>query len=214
MAAADKTYTKSYKEYKEFLNWCEGKVFTCPNGDKFYPRYYCFDYWKESDFDGETYRPIINTPMELDYFLIKYCPIEWIQKTYEKDFGEYYTQIKEGKSEYDTFTKEGKYGTHVKMMSSPSIYNFRNCNTPYKSPKWWIQIDTRNAVMDGYCWYNDETNRWIWENELGIWNTNTCCKFKTIKSAIRHMRKWHLPKGTIVHVFCRYTQIEYIFKIY
>ena len=208
MAAIDKTYTNSFKKYKDYLNWAKDKVFICPNGQKLYPINYIYDFWKKEDFEGGKWHPIMNTSTSIDYFLIKNCPFDFVQEQLKDAYGEdYYNNIKNGTSKYDIFSKEGKYGTHFKMIASPQ---YKKLNKPFSPTHWHVQL----REPEGFSlWYNEDMNKWIWDAELGDGHSNTCSKCKTIKSVKRHIRKWKLPKGTIVEVFSRHIGIGYKFRI-
>lgn len=207
MAGIDKTYTNSYKEYTELKEWAKDKVYTCPNGIKLYPKYSIYDFWKEEDFKDKEL-PIMNTSCSMDYFLIKYCPLQFIQDRMKAVYDEdYYNSIKNSTSEYDTFTKEGKYGKHCKVIKKPDVMT----KTPIGYKKWFIQLWEPDDYK--YIWYNGDKNIWIWSNELGIGESNTCRRFKSIKSVIRNICKWKLPIGTIVKVYSRYVGIDWEFKV-
>ena len=76
MAGIDKTYVKTWQEYQDLVNWLEQNQFKCPNGDIIEIPHYG---WSKEDFDGERERPVLNTTQEEDYFLIKYCPLQFVQ---------------------------------------------------------------------------------------------------------------------------------------
>ncbi len=207
MAAIDKTYTKSWEEYKEYQDWAIGKSFTCPNGDIVRPITYLRNL-KEEDFDGEKYIPIMNTSYAVDYFLIKYCPIQFIRERMKEVYSQdYVDDILNGVSAWDTFSKEGRYGTRFKITKYPK---YERSNRPYKKPCWFIQL--KNSFIS----YDEGSNRWIWDYELSEpkgWTSNTA-EIKTIKALKRCIRKWKLPKGTIVQAIGGYVGEDYEFLIY
>jgi hypothetical protein len=208
MASIDKTYTSSWKDYCEYRDWASKQKFMCPNGDVIRPIRYLYKL-KEEDFDGIREKPIMNTPQTLDYFLIKHCPIKFVydrmREVYNK---EYIDSVLNGTSEWDTFTKEGKYGTKFRMIKHPKDMK---ANRPYKRNSWFVQLSN-----DGNCDYDSDNNRWLWCYELYEpkgWTSNTA-HINTIKALKRHMRKWKLPKGTIVKALGGFIGDEYEFKIY
>lgn len=207
MAGIDKTYTKSYKNYKDLVDWASKNIFTCPNGMKINPSEYIYP-WEEEDFIDNNNIPILNTTMQMDYYLIKYCPLDFVQErmkyVYDK---EYYDSIKNGTSEFDTFTKEGKYGKHCKIINKPIISTKR----PIGRNTWFVQVYPPEEYF--FMSYNESCNKWLWPYELGEFTSNTCHKFKTIKSVIRNILKWQLPIGTIVTVESRYVGLDYKIKI-
>lgn len=208
MAGIDKTYTEKYTNYVKLKNWARGRFFKLSNGQKLYPTDYIYDWYTEKSF-GNGSVPVMNTSCELDYFLIKECPLEFVQERMKEVYSEeYYNAIKNGTSKWDSFTKEGNIATEFKIVKYPW---YGKCNR-------WVRFlsSVTNRLYYPFAWiecthpeidlnYNDEDNLWVWENELGIWNSNVCHKkICTIKSVIRHLRKWKLPKGTVVKVSGRY----------
>lgn len=208
MAAIDKTYTSKWEEYKEYRDWAINQKFVCPNGDVVKPIDYLIK-WREEDFDGVHERPIMNTPYTLDYFLIKYCPVKFVYDRLREVYNKgYIDAILNGTSAWDTFTKEGKYGTRCRMTKHPKDMK---ANRPYKRRSWFVQL--RN---DGHLEYDEKNNRWCWLDELyesGGWVSNTA-HIKTIRALKRHIRNWKLPKGTIVMAKGGYMGDEYEFVVY
>lgn len=203
MAGIDKTYTKSWKEYKEVIDWAENTKFVCPNGQVLYPINSCYEASEES-FDGEREIAIMNSSTTLDYFLIRECPLEVVQKrmreVYPKD---YYESVRNGTSDFDNFTKEGKIATKVK-------YNAKHA--PKKTTRggfYWVEAECEG--MD-YLWYDNYDDMWIWPNELGIWNTNAAHSCHSLKALRRKILKWKLPKGTVVKAMDFTHGYEYEFK--
>lgn len=208
MAGIDKTYTDSYTDYVALKNWARGRFFTCPNGQKLYPYDYIYDWFGAASFNNGPV-PVMNTSREIDYFLIKECPLEFVQNQMKLVYSnEYYDSIKNGTSEWDKFTKEGKVSTHFKIVKYPW---YGKCNRWVRMwhtithtlyyPCVWIECSHPEIDLN----YDEESNKWIWQYELGHWNSNVCHrKIKTIKAVMRHIRNWQLPKGTVVKVSGRY----------
>lgn len=196
MAAIDKIYVRHYKDYITFLNWAKHKIYKCPNGMLIKVYDYCYTSWTEENF-LETARPIANTPIALDYFLIKDCPFNFIQDNLRYMYDdEYYNSIKNNTSDYDNFSKNGKIGTKV-ILKRIGKYSYKDYIWPRKinNKKYWncvtIQITNSTDLT-----FNDKLSIWLWPNELGIANTDTAYTSNSIKSAIRHLIKWKLPIGT------------------
>ena len=76
MAGIDKTYTDSYKDYKEFKDWADKQTLTFFNGHKVCIGDWVWEYEKE-DFDGGE-KPIMNTPTWLDIYLIQNCKSDFV----------------------------------------------------------------------------------------------------------------------------------------
>lgn len=206
MAAIDKTYTNSWDEYKEYRDWCIGKKFTCPNGDVIRPIDYLKDLTEE-DFKSGHEISIMSTPCSLDYFLIKHCPIKLIHDTLHRQYSEdYIRSVLEGTSKYDSFTKEGKVGTRLRMTKWPSDMK---ANRPMGGGSWFVQLS--NAGF--HCDYDEEKDRWTWPDELHATNgwTSDTAYVKTIKALKRKIIKWQLPKGTIIRAMGKYVGDDYEF---
>lgn len=204
MAAIDKTYLNSYKEYQELIRWCEGKSFTLSNGDVIYPSKFIYDYWIEEDFikDGKPcFRPVWNTPMYLDIWVIRNCPLPFMQRVYKDMFEEDYDKIKEGTSNYDTFKRNGVgKNLHYKIISKYRL--------PFKSNDlvWDFSIS-------GYEWdYNYKHKTWYHAYEALPWNSNRCTIKGNVskKKLYRIIRRWNLPKGVTINATCMYGR--YIIK--
>ena len=212
MAAIDKTYTSSWDEYQALIKWARETIFTCPDGTKLKPIDYVYGHWTKEDFDVMV-RPVMNTSDVCDYYLIKYCPLDFVQERMTEVYSkEYVDSIKNGTSEFDTFTKEGKYGTKCRLIKQPKK-GLRG-NTPFKRKYWFIQL--REPDEFRFLWYDGKENRWVWTNELTEINggSDTCQRFKTRKALERHICKWKLPKGTIVEVRGRYIFDTYKYLVY
>ena len=182
MAGIDKTYVKTWQEYQDLVNWLEQNQFKCPNGDIIEIPHYG---WSKEDFDGERERPVLNTTQEEDYFLIKYCPLKFVQDRMKEVYDEeYYNSVKNGTSPYDTFTKEGRLGD-----GKVKLQKIRGRG---KKSKYLYWTDSSSYGLR----FSEETNKWLWPYELGNWNTSTADKCHSIKALIRQIRKWQLPKGT------------------
>lgn len=107
MAAIDKIYINSIQEWLEFRTWCRRVRMKCwreTGYDILYGWYWYqqtpaqvheyIDYAKGKDF------PMCNMPRQIDYWLMKRCPIEWIQNTLEYQYGESTVKKKRRKGKY------------------------------------------------------------------------------------------------------------------
>ena len=209
MAGIDKTYTDSWSEYCQLKDWANKNRFTCPDGTKVDINNYIYN-WDESHFRDGNPLPVMNTSQVADYFLIKNCPLEFVQKRMEDVYGtEYFESVKKGTSVYDKFSKEGKYGKHIRLIRRPS----RMINKPHvrKSARrrwnyWYVQLDN-------FMWYSEERNKWVWENELSCTDWTNTARVHTIKALKRMLIKWKLPIGTKVRVFGNWMGERYEFEI-
>ena len=220
MAALDKTYASSFEEWKEVMDWARTAKFTCPNGMVIKVINYCYyPYSTDEEIKEEISRygsiAIMNTPCEVDYFLIKYCPIQIVQDRMREVYEEnYIISVLNGTSKYDKFVRpEG--GKHFKCIRKP-LYNY-----PYK----WIN-NYLNIKFKGYysvdvfyknqlIWYNRDNDYWKLDHELGnISSSGATVHCQSIKALIRRFRKWNLPIGCKIRVCGRYVgeYCEFIVK--
>ena len=92
MAGIDKTYIKTYNQYKEVCDWCKDIVvtFNIDNNIKFKPSEFINKY-TEDDFNqlAENGELVLwNTPFYMDQWLIQNCPIDFIQKRLKEQYGD------------------------------------------------------------------------------------------------------------------------------
>lgn len=203
MSSVNEIYTDSYNNYKEFVSWAFKNRFTCPNGIKINISNGIFN-WKKEDFKNGKFLLVLPTRAVQDYFLIKYCPLQFVQDRMKQIYSEdYYNSIKNGTSKFDTFTKEGKYGTHCKVIKKPDIIT----KYPWGLTNWYITTDCV------FITYNATYNKWLWKYELGDGISFACYRCKSLKSIIRHINKWKLPIGTKVKAYSKYAGIDWEFIV-
>jgi hypothetical protein len=161
---------------------------------------------------------VMNTSMHLDYYLIKYCPIKFVQdrmrEVYRKETIE---SILNGNSPFDNFNRELIAGTKVKCVKESEFckkdFLDKKKGKKYKS-NYWIEINTSST--DYHLWYNENLNHWtIYGRELEYHDSNVCHKpIKSRKALIRQIRKWRLPKDCLVMWKGNYVGDEMYFKVY
>lgn len=209
MAAVDKTYIDNYDDWKRIIDWAKDTEFVCKNGLVFKVIDYCYypdateeeikNWLKEA---GSI--PVMNTSIELDYYLIKYCPIDIIQNRMKEVYDEdYYNSIKNNESEYDNDSSI-EIGKNIFIKKRKSRNNYFSKG-----------VADITAIYQGiYLTYNDELQRFLWPNELGYHTSDDFYKIKSVKSLIRKLRKMNLPKGTfiIVEGFYIHEHMEILIK--
>ena len=210
MTGIDKTYIKTYNQYKEVCDWCKDIVvtfaFDIDTNIKFKPSEFINKY-TEDDFNqlAENGELVLwNTPFYMDQWLIQNCPIDFIQKRLKEQYGDDYDDIKNGN--LDTYERNGlaQY-IHFNVIKKPWSYNRfnflyrdrQNKIRKYKDNKmgiWQVEIDD-----EYYHWfYNEQYDYWTNEIERFPYDSSTCTikkKNLNIKSIYRYLRKWNLPAG-------------------
>lgn len=203
MAGIDKTYTNSYKEYKEFKEWANKQILTFFNGHKV-----CIGDWvwecEKDDFDkGEL--PIMNTPTWLDIYLIQNCKSDFVLNRMKEVYNE--ESLKKFKTIDLTAPPSEEFKQNRKIVIKPSERTkFPLHKKPYGSKgKWWLQCDSDFV----YC---DETKVWSSYDNYYPHNTNTS-HIKSFKGVVRHLRKQYLPKGITFRLIGKYVGEEYLIII-
>lgn len=202
MAGIDKTYTDSYKDYKEFKTWADTQTLTFFNGHKECIGNWVWDY-EEKDFEnGEI--PIMNTPTWLDIYLIQNCKSEFVIDRMKSVYGE------DSYNEYKTLDLTAKPPKEFQQNRKISITKCKTTkfplhSKPYGGGRWWLQCD------DNF-WYNDETKTWTSRDNYYPHNTNTA-HITSIKALVRHLRKQYLPKGVVFSISGEYVGEEYAVRI-
>lgn len=184
-------YTKSYKDYLDFLEWAKTHTFTCPNGIVVDFLYSIWIY--PEDVITNNYTCIASTSETADYFLIKYCPLKFIQNRLSEIYNyKYIKEVLNGTSDYDKFVypEIGKNKVKIlyynKNIKINRVYHIEVCfGSNYKSN----------------LYYNEIYDKWLFLDELGDWQGTTAYCCKSLKALIRKIRKWKLPKGCIIGAF-------------
>lgn len=251
MAYIDKTYIVDYQQFIEVRDWCKGKIVETDNGLKYHAENFLidkdmteeyFNNWKNEIIEnrmrtyGETYEkayknaeiPLWNTPFYFDRWLIKNCPIQFIQDRLKYQYDDEYEQIKNGTSSYDTYERNGLgKNFHYKVIKKPNWkprYNFpyidRFNNDKYykenQKPWWLITIEDAKTVNPISWWVNTEHNYWTCSEEGLPFNSNMMDikrKNLNIHAIIRMIKKWDLPDGSQVRVLNRYFNYGWIINI-
>lgn len=203
MAYIDKTYITSYQQAVDYVNWSKENKLVY-NGYVFNPiPYYSLEEYKEHFSSNEKEIAFLNTSLSEDYFLIKYCPLDFIQERMKEVYNEdFYNAVKNGTSQFDTFNRNSIAGSKVKCIKESEFCNKR---FHYKSRKrgkcsslrYWIEV--YHPYM--FIFYDDINDIWvIFGYELHTpYVSNACHKpIKSRKALIRNIRKWNLPKGSII----------------
>ena len=195
MSYIDKTYIVDYQQFTEVRDWCKGKIVETDNGLKYHAEDFLidknmteeyFNNWKKEVIEnrmrnyGETYEkayknaeiPLWNTPFYFDRWLIKNCPIQFIQDRLKYQYDDEYEQIKNGTSAYDTYKRTGLgKNFHYKVIRKPNWkprYNFpyidRFNNDKYykenQKPWWLITIEDTKTDHPISWWANTDYNYW------------------------------------------------------
>lgn len=201
MAGIDKTYTDSYKDYKELVDWVKDKKIEFHTGQTIKMSDVVWDL-EEGDFsNGEM--AVMNTSTYVDIFLIQNCPVNFVQDRMKEVYSE--ETFKEYKEMVfpKPLNPEYKRNRKIKISMRGDIPLFNKGLGSHK--KWWLQSDI------GWT-YHEEDKVCSSYDDLLPSNTNTS-HHKTIKSLVRFLRKQHLPKGLKFHLIGRYDGEDFEIEI-
>lgn len=251
MAGIDKTYISDYQQFTQVRDWCKDKKVELKNGLVYnaidflmYPDMTEdeFNSWKdeliqrhiktynESREEAEKYFeiPLWNTPTYFDIWLIRNCPIDFIQERLKYQYGAEYNQIKNYRSEHDTYQRNGLgKNFHYKVIEKPNwkprynfIYTDRHGNKKvYKESRksWWF-VELRELSGNDIMWEaNQDYDYWTnWIEALPFTSNMMDIRKKknlNIHSIIRMIKHWDLPANTQVKVVNRYFNYGWVINI-
>ena len=138
-----------------------------------------------------------NTPTYFDIWLIRNCPIDFIQKRLQFQYSDSYEEIKERRSEYDLYVRPAA-SKHFKVLPLSSFPRIRARNL-------WLYIQS-----EGSDWmYDDEMKLWSHWLECRQWNTNTMDAKGPItrRKLKRIISKCGFPAGVKLRVCSNYGHV-------
>lgn len=162
--------------------------------------------WGRSNFANIEQIVVMYSDPTLDYFLIKYCPLKFVQDYIKEVYDEAeYEAIKTGRSKYDTFIRP-ESGTKIRMIQNSKFHN-------NKLPKYYNKYLNKKIIFteikvyynNELLLYNKEYDIFLFRDELGTSISNRAVLYNTsLKAIIRKIIKWGLPKGSIVIISGKY----------
>lgn len=203
MAAIDKTYLNSWEKYNEFKNWLNDQGTVIDDfGNTFRPVTLLWD-MDEDDFKN-GWRAVASFPTHVDIWLIRNCPLEYIQTGLEEQYSSY-QDIKNRVSDYDVYQRNG-LGKNIRVNLQDSQEPFRDIRKGQYGKCFWtsISIDFPN---DSYISYHDYNDVWLAYEDMRNNSTEGSVSsefrvrgFMSRKAIYRKLQKWNLPEGTIVTI--------------
>ena len=113
MAAIDKIYLDSYDEYLKFREWCSLQP---PIEDKYGKKVLLIDYIYRYDETFSGCHPVANLPCYLDAYIIRNCPLEFVQDELKLNYG-YWSQKKKDEAYHTVMERGGKTGESGEFYS-------------------------------------------------------------------------------------------------
>ena len=202
MAGIDKTYVTCWEDYVKVKDWVESVgVVRDDFGNVFSPIDWLPEY-EDADFTGRRELMLWNTSTYFDVWLIRYCPIDFIQGRLRQQYGEDYEKIRVRNSVYDHYVRPAA-SKHFKILPLGSFPRIRARNM-------WLDIQTEDTGWR----YSNETGKWSYWMECREFNTNTMTlrgpitrrKFKRVIS------KCGFPAGTKLICYSNYGYFEVVIK--
>lgn len=210
MAAIDKIYTNSYKDYKDFVDWAKDKSFFTPRGFEIKVSNYIID-WDESDFieDGNPKeRPISNTPVYVDNYLYNNCPFGFIKKSLEENYSGSYS-----KGSMDDLIATPKLPEFI-ASKKVKIVKRGLGNHPVPQKAWHVEIEKTDDKYTSWYWYNEDRDCWLLPEEDEPWTSSCAYERRSVKAIIRKIikGKWKIPAGCTITISGRLIRDTWILK--
>ena len=131
-----------------------------------------------------------NTPTYFDVWLIRNCPVEFIQTRLKEQYGKSYEDIKNHTSEYDEPRIPGSHKFKVIKIYDSKI--------KADDIFWWVQIIEEPKGM--WYSYSEDDRMWYEHHECKDTHTNTAHFRGNIskRKLARIIKRWNLPKGVVL----------------
>lgn len=206
MAAIDKIYITSIEQYREYKKWCDSIPYQRDSiGNLWHPSEFMYETRAEQDyingFSNSKEIPLCNNPDYVDVFLIRNCPIEFIQNRLKEQYGDEYDCILNYTSMYDTY--KPTISTKFKVIKKP----FSNIRGVY----WSAEVNSKDA----YWRYSEAKHCWKTNFDLCYCDSNYAFyKHIDLRKIRRLIKKWKLPVGTTIHFSGIYIGQDYVIETY
>ena len=145
MAALDKIYVETYEQADQFRNWCKVHTISDKYGVVKPLTYWVFKEIDKWDWSSGSH-PIFMAPRPVDYYVIRNCPFDFVQKEMKVNYSREYDDIRNaeryftdniGTINFDTYQYLPDYepGKHFSIKRVKGILHCNgqpvNCNRPY-----------------------------------------------------------------------------------
>lgn len=149
-----------------------------------------------------------NTPTYFDVWLIRNCPVDFVQKRLKEQYASCYDDIKNHTSEYDKPRISGSHNFKVIKVYDSKIKD--------DDIFWWVQIIEEPKGM--WYSYSEEDRMWYEYHECKDTYTNTVHFRGNIskRKLTRIIKRWDLPKGIVLRFngsWKKYEVKEFLVKI-
>ena len=150
----------------------------------------------EPEPNGKGELVLWNTPTYFDIWLIRNCPLDFIQERLKQQYGDY-EEIKMRNSEFDSYVRPAA-SSHFKVLPLSSFPRIRQRGLVLH-----IQVEDTDWL------YSEETGEWHHWLECREWNTNTMNARGPItrRKLKRIIKKCGFPAGVRLRVYSNYGHI-------
>lgn len=171
--------------------------------------------------------PVMNTSHWFDVWLIRNCPVEWVQDELKNKYGngysktcftsynepDMYDKIKNRTSVYDKYQRNG-VGNRLKI-NKDKILVIPGWLRKGKGFRYFIHV---RFPDDEHAWYH-ENDSWYIDQELkkcsGYSSSALHVKYLSPKALFRKIKKWNLPENSVIkisvtsnrYIYCDYELI-------
>lgn len=140
MAAIDKIYLNTYDEYQEFKNWCKAQpMLKDKYGHKISISNYLFTWFDNpKEWEDNKSHPVMSAPYYVDAYIIKNCPLEYVQKELMLNYGH--------KTQKDI---DEMYNTVInRTREDQKLIDDANGTFPSKPISWWWLNEDDFEIVD------------------------------------------------------------------
>ena len=194
---------KSY-ERGDFKDYVEEGIWTQEEYDNFDPSHY-------------VEIPVMNNPLHIDIFLIRNCPLDYIQKRLREQYSGEYEDILKHTSIFDTYQRNG-LGKNIKVKFPKQLY----ISGKFKGFVSNIEFPSKSGDKEFEFTHFDYQNNY-WSSFRDPYRAENCLKqnnddiyfrdtVKSKKALFRKLQGWDLPEGSKVTLIVRGELFELIIR--
>ena len=100
MAAIDKIYIKTYEQMCQFRDWCNAHTLSDKYGFSKPLSWWLKNNLNKFDWTTENGISVFSAPYPVDYYVIRNCPFDYVQKAMKINYGSQYDEIKNAQGYY------------------------------------------------------------------------------------------------------------------
>lgn len=194
---------KSY-ERGDFKDYVEEGIWTKEEYDNFDPSRY-------------VEVPVMNNPLHIDIFLIRNCPLDYIQKRLKEQYSREYEDILKHTSIFDTYQRNG-LGKNIKVKFPKQLHIGGKIRGYVSNIEFPLESGNKKFDFTHFDYYNN-----YWSSFREPYRAENCLKqnndnvyfrdtVKSKKALFRKLQGWDLPEGSKVTLIVRGELFELIIR--